>query len=85
MAQGKHSQAVEVLPVKVLESFVDIFLTVPHSKWSKCGDTQQTFHSIYSSVISITKTGLSELRVLLWGSRLCLTHATSFLFSTGVI
>lgn len=69
IAQGKHSQALEVLPVKVLERFVDTFLTVPHSKWSKRGDTQQTFPSIHS-VISITKTGLSELRVLLWGSRL---------------
>lgn len=61
IAQGKHSQALEVLPVKVLGRFVDIFLTVPRSKWSKCGNTQQTFCSVYSSAISITKTGLSEL------------------------
>lgn len=36
IAQGKLSQALEVLAVKVLGRFVDIFLTVPHSKLSKC-------------------------------------------------
>lgn len=61
IAQGEHPQAFEVLPVKVLGKFMDIFSTVPHSKWSKHVDTQRTFCSIHSSMISITKTGLFEL------------------------
>lgn len=55
-------------------------LIVPHSKWWKRGDTQQIYLSIDRSVISITKAGLSQLQILLWGSRLHLTPATSSVF-----
>lgn len=51
IAQEKHLQSPEVLPVKVLGRFVDIFLTVhPLS-----GDTEQTFRYLYSGVKAYDK------------------------------